>query len=1151
MNDGAAPSFSGIRLRSSVRGRHRLWIAGLYRNLPLEQELRQRLTAAAPKHSLSANLITGTLLVCTDEGLDPSGLIAEIEMVLHDFSRRTGTPLPELERRGRQRPVHLSLEVPARRAGHASLRNGGSAMQRNGAVNGRQFPGSEARSAQAPRRPGTTNGKNGANGHSAGAGLFGKLVRRAQQAASDASQTERSQREPSLELNLRNGRDRHAETEPDSEPESQTRWHTLDGSHVAELLRVDSAQGLSALEIATRTDQYGPNELPQPETRSGLARFVGQFKDLPVLLLAGSAVLSCVTGGVVDGVVILAVIVANGVIGYVTESSAERTIASLTRHGSSDAEVLRAGEVLRVPLSEVVPGDIVLLRMGSVVPADARLLEASDLSVDESALTGESLPANKAAPRIDDVDLPLGDRANMVYRGTLVTGGSGRALVVATGAETEVGRLQSMVGEVKQPETPMQRQLRELGERTMVIAGVVCGGVFVIGILRGSPMLQMLRTAVSLAVAAVPEGLPTVAITTLAIGIQRMKQRQVIVRRLDAIETLGSVQVLCFDKTGTITYNRMRALRVAVGGKELKLSGKQLLDGQTELTPSASPELEWLLRVGALCSEVTLRYDGDSLLECEGSPTEKALVEMAIELGVDVRGLRDAYPRQSTVERTETRRLMATIHRAACSINSAGLHGKTAEPSGSAPHLVAVKGSPEAVLELCHHTLRDGQIVELSAEDRRAILRENDGMSSDALRVLGLAFREHESEPEVFDRDLIWLGLTGLADPPREGLPDLIAQFRKAGVRSVMITGDQSATAYAVAKQIGLAEDGELQTLDSIELDRMNPDLLAEIVPNIQVFSRVSPRHKLRIVQALQKSGQVVAMTGDGINDCPALKAADVGVAMGGGRSPVAREVADVILETDDLHAMLVAIEQGRVIHADIKKAVRFILATNLSEILLTVASVAMGFGESMSPLQLLWINLVSDIFPELALALQPSEDDVLLRPPREPGTPMFSKEEFRHMAIEGSVLTAGAFAAYTYGISRYGQSPNARALSFVTLTTAQLLHAFSTRSEKHNIFDSHVSPPNVYVPLSVGGGIALTLLIQLIPATRKLFGSRPLPAFDWLIASLGAAAPLVANEITKAVRYAPSRLRLAPSSGTGGAQPTPAQPAPALTAAE
>jgi Ca2+-transporting ATPase len=463
------------------------------------------------------------------------------------------------------------------------------------------------------------------------------------------------------------------------------------------------------------------------------------------------------------------------------------------------------------------------------------------------------------------------------------------------------------------------------------------------------------------------------------------------------------------------------------------------------------------------------------------------------------------------VQRSEQRRLMATIHRAA----------------DASHYLVAVKGSPDDVLDRCQFVLRGGQIAPLSEAERRSILRQNAAMSSGALRVLGMAYRQHEREPEAFDVDLIWLGLMGLADPPRDGLKELMAQFRAAGVRSVMITGDQSATAYAVAKQIGLDVDGELRTLDAIELDTMDPELLAELVPQTQVFSRVSPRHKLSIVQALQKAGLVVAMTGDGINDCPALKAADVGVAMGGGKSSVAREVADVILETDDLHAMLAAIEQGRVIHADIKKAVRFILATNLSEILLTLTSVAAGFGESLSPLQLLWINLVSDIFPELALALQPSEDDVLLRPPRERGSKMFSKQEFRHMAIEGSLLTAGALGVYSYAVKRYGLSAQARSMSFITLTAAQLLHAFSTRSERHNIFDSHRSAPNPYIPLSVGGGIVLTLLIQLVPATRRMFGSRPLPAADWLIAARGAAAPRVANQITQGGRLAPARGQL------------------------
>jgi Ca2+-transporting ATPase len=397
-------------------------------------------------------------------------------------------------------------------------------------------------------------------------------------------------------------------------------------------------------------------------------------------------------------------------------------------------------------------------------------------------------------------------------------------------------------------------------------------------------------------------------------------------------------------------------------------------------------------------------------------------------------------------------------------------------------------------------------------------------MAGDALRVLGMAYAEG-GEEEALEQRLVWLGLVGLADPPRAGLPELIAKFRGAGVRSVMITGDQSATAYAIAKQIGLDEDGELQMLDSVELDRMDPDLLAELAPRIQVFSRVSPRHKLRIVQALQKAGLVVAMTGDGINDCPALKAADIGIAMGGAGGSVASDVADMILEKDDLSAMLLAIEHGRVIHADIKKAVHFILATNLSEIMLTFLAVAAGFGEGLSPMQLLWINLVSDIFPELALALQPGESDVLLKPPRDASAKMFSKKELRQMVLESGFLTAGALAVYTYGITRYGLSNRARSVSFLALSAAQLLHAFSTRSERTNIFGTERAEPNPYLPVSVVGGIGLTVLMQLIPVTRRWLGSGAMPILDWAVATAGAIGPLLANEMVKAARSAPARL--------------------------
>jgi Ca2+-transporting ATPase len=1087
-----------VRLRSSLPGRHRVWIAGLYHNPTLEQALERGLRERGQK-AVRANLVTATLLVRTEERLGAAALIEQIVAVLDEFSMGTGTSRDQLERRGRTRPVYLARNARTRQRGPVASADGASAQPAASdsfLADDVDAPSSSVRDIRTP---------NGSNVKAWRNGLLEK----------------HSPFRRSL-----HGRE-HGESEPDRGEEQQHRhWHTLEIAQLSEMWRVDTARGLGVSDAAQRLAQYQRNELPEAEFRSGLAMFFDQFKQLPVALLAGSALLSCATGGVIDGIVILGVIALNGVIGFVTESSAERTIASLSREGALEADVVRAGQSLRIPLGEVVPGDIIQLRMGSVVPADARLLEASDLSIDESALTGESLPVTKAVRTIGDVDLPLGERTNMVYRTTLVTGGSGRALVVATGVATEVGKLQSMLGEVKHPETPMQRQLRELGERSMVIAGVVCGGVFVVGLLRGHGLLQMLRTAVSLAVAAVPEGLPTVAITTLAIGIQRMKQRQVIVRRLDAIETLGAVQVLCFDKTGTITYNRMCVVRVVAGEVDLAIANGKIRMGERELRPEPGGELDRLLAVGALCSEVQVARDGQGGFNCEGSPTEKALVQLALEQGYDIERLRAEHPRQSVVERTEQRRLMATIHR-----------------SASGAYLVAVKGSPEDVLERCRHALREGQVVPLSDADRSAIRRQNDALSSDALRVLAFAYCEHPERPDCFEEELIWLGLAGLADPPREGLRELIARFRMAGVRCVMITGDQSATAYAVAKQIGLDVDGELQTLDAVDLDQMDPDVLGELVPETQVFSRVSPRQKLRIVQALQARGLVVAMTGDGVNDCPALKAADIGVAMGGGKSPVAREVADMILETDDLHAMLVAIEQGRVIHADIKKAVRFILATNLSEILLTFLSVAAGFGEGMSPLQLLWINLVSDIFPELALALQPSEDDVLQRPPRERGAKMFSSEEYRHMAMEGGVLTLGALAAYSYAIRRYGLSPRAKSIAFLTLTSAQLLHAFSTRSERHHIFDSHQSAPNPYLPLSVGGGIALTLLIQLVPATRKLFGSRPLPAMDWLITSLGAALPLIANEMTKAMRFSAVR----PLLPAGAWRPPPTSFRPTL----
>jgi P-type Ca2+ transporter type 2C len=1054
-----APESSGIRIRSALPGRYRIWVAGLYRNEALEQALEKALLAPSSRRSATINITSGTLLVRTAADEHIESLVQELEGVLARFAKENSIPLPELQRRGLRRPLHLAL---------------GSGGSRKKARAWSSFA----------RRAGA-----------ASAALAGK----------GAGATPAGKRRPV--------------DETPGEQQAVFDWHTLDLGQVVESLGVETASGLTPYDAAGRLARFRHNALPTLKKRSGLAMFFDQFKELPVLLLAGSTVLSMATGGVADGVVILGVIVLNGVIGYVTETTAERTIASLTSEAAAEVSVVRGGQTVLLPQEDIVPGDVILLGPGSLVPADARVVEAYQLTVDESALTGESLPANKTPATLADREVPLADRCNMIYRGTLVTGGNGRALVVATGRATQVGQLQTLVGEVERPDTPMQKQLRELGERTVVIAGVVCGGVFAVGLLRGQALGGMLRTAVSLAVAAVPEGLPTVAITTLAIGIRRMKEQHVLVRRLDAIETLGAVQVLCFDKTGTITHNRMRVVQATIADEVLVVEEGKLRRADGPLSALELPGVDWLLFSGALCSDTTLEQAPGDQLCAKGSPTECALVDAAIAAGVDVRRLREQHPMRKVEHRTEERKWMASWHTL---------------PGGEG-HVVCVKGSPTEVLDLCQSWLQGGAVMPLADDTRRNIRRQNERMAGDALRVLGIAFAKRESDDLApLEDGLCWLGLMGLADPPRAGLPDLIAKFRRAGVRSVMITGDQSATAYAVAKQIGLGVDGELQTLDSVELDRMDPDLLTELAPRIQVFSRVSPRHKLRIVQALQKSGLVVAMTGDGINDCPALQAADIGVAMGGAGG-VAREVADMVLETDDLAAMLIAIEHGRVIHADIKKAVRFILSTNLSEIMLTFLSVAAGFGEGMSPMQLLWINLVSDIFPELALALQPGENDVLLRPPRDPAAKMFSKSELRHIGVEGGLLTAGALAVYSYGIGRYGMSAQARSVSFVALSAAQLLHAFSTRSEKNHIFDRKPAAPNPYLPLSVGGGIALTVLMQMLPATRRWLGSEPMPVLDWSIATAGAIGPLLANEMIKAARYAPERRAL------GHTEPEPA----------
>jgi P-type Ca2+ transporter type 2C len=860
-------------------------------------------------------------------------------------------------------------------------------------------------------------------------------------------------------------------------------WHCVPAKEAIASLESSPETGLRQAVAAERLEHLGPNRLPGVATRSGLEILAEQFNSVPVALLGVSAALALVTGGILEAVAIGCVIGLNAAIGYATESDAERTINALSDDERPPAMVIRSGRRRRVPAEEIVPGDVIELTPGTMVAADARLIAADLLSVDESALTGESLPVSKGTASLRKKVLPVADRSNLVFMGTTVAGGSGRALVVATGVHTQLGLISAMVGQARAPTTPLQRQLEGLGRKLVTLSLGVCGLVLAIGLLRGYGLLPMIRSSISLAIAAVPEGLPTVATTTLALGIGAMRRHKVLIRQLRAVETLGALQVICFDKTGTITFNKMKAVSISNGPNDY----------------SDPAEMLTLLKVGVLCSDAAIR-DSEGTYVVDGSPTETALVQLAAEHGVDVKALRRAHPLVRTEYRAERKHFMATTH-------------QSVEPG---THFTAVKGNPTEVLSLCGSRMERGAVGPLTDADRAAILAENDDMGAAGLRVLGMAFAEHPAAEANHQSTLCWLGLVGLADPIRPRMRELIASFHEAGLRTVMITGDQPATACAVANELGLNGAGALDVVDAEALAVMQPQELREIARRTPVFARVSPSHKLEIVRALQSAGQVTAMTGDGINDGPALKAADIGVAMGHGGTKLARQTASVVLEDDELSTMLEAVRRGRTIHGNIRRSIHFILATNLSEIMVVLAATAGGLGQPLQPLQLLWINLISDVFPCLALAVEPPEPDVLRRPPPDPHEAIIPTAQLPKIAGEAAIISASALAAYGYGLARYGFGPRAGTLAFTSLIAGQLLHAWSCRSERHGVFTAEALPPNRYLDAAVFGSLGLQAAALLIPGLRGLLGLGRLSLMDGLVAGLGGIVPFAINELRK-----------------------------------
>jgi Ca2+-transporting ATPase len=877
-------------------------------------------------------------------------------------------------------------------------------------------------------------------------------------------------------------------------------WYSVDAASVFEHYGSSERHGLSAQTAAAHLHKYGPNVLPETLPPSGWSIFFDQFKSLPVLLLGVAASVSVLTGGIADAVVIGGVVLINATIGFVTESHAEQTIQALKNVVRPSALVIRDGQVRQVRAENLVPGDLLALKAGVYVGADARLVDANNLRVDESALTGESLPMTKNTEIILSADVPLADRSNMVFMGTLVTGGTGVAIVVATGRFTEMGQIQFLVGDARPPATPMEKQLDKMGSQLVYVCGGICALVFGIGIMRGIPLMQMLQSSISLAVAAVPEGLPAVATTTLAIGIHNMRRRRVLIRRLEAVETLGAVQALCLDKTGTLTLNHMSVVAIYAGTNRFKLEDGRLFCNGIPVEAANYEELLRLMQVGVLCTESEVSPDGGNFT-VKGSSTENALFQLATAAGIDLQSLFKHYPVVKVRERAENRNYMVTLH-------SSDIEGR----------FLAVKGNPEEVLAMCSRQMRGGVIVPITDEDIERIHAENELMAADALRVLGMAYCEVDGAVNEFEGDegFIWLGMTGMADPVRKGVKELISTFHRAGIDTVMVTGDQSLTAHAIGKELGLSRDGEIEILDSTHLNNIPPEVMEALAQKINIFARVSPANKLQIVQSMQRGGKVVAMTGDGINDSPALKAADIGIAMGKNGTPVAREVADVILEDDNIETMAEAISHGRTIYGNIRKSIHYLLATNFSEIMVMGMALGVGMGQPLSTRQLLWINLVSDILPGLSLAMESPEPDVLNRPPRDPSDPIIKTADFKRITFESGAIATASLGAYGYGLARYGIGAQAGTIGFMSLTLAQLLHALSCRSERHSLFGKVSLLSNPYLNAALGFSLGVQVLTMAMPGLRAFLGLAPIGLLDAAVIGGAAVLPLAVNEATK-----------------------------------
>jgi len=922
----------------------------------------------------------------------------------------------------------------------------------------------------------------------------------------------------------------------------QYTWHTLSEAEAAAALEIDLEQGLTDAQVLERQALFGPNELQQAARRSFWQMLLDQFNQFLVLILIAAAIVSALVGysqfrrtgettEFVDAAAIMTIVILNAILGVVQEGRAEEALAALKKLSAPNARALRNGHVVTVPARDLVPGDVVILETGNYVPADVRLVESMNLRIEEASLTGESVPVGKDAQDILPAQAGLGDRRNMAFMSTLVSYGRGQGLVVGSGMKTEIGKIAEMIQSYEEEPTPLQVKLNQLGRTLGIAALVVCALVGIIGIVRDTQvsvlfrqglqayfgledtvpkLIEMFMVAVSLAIAAVPEGLAAVVTISLALGMQEMIRRHALIRRLHAVETLGSATAICSDKTGTLTQNEMTAVQMYVDRSLLTITGEgyrpegQFLDSGEVVGLEGYPGMRLLLRAGLLCNDARLEQineDGANYWRIAGDPTEGAFVVAAAKAGYWWQQLSQEYPRLAEIPFDSDRKRMTTFH-----------------PDPRYGEYVAyVKGAPDVVLGLCSHVLEDGVVRPLTDERRDDILGENSALAANALRVLGVAFRPlgavpENPQPDQAERDLVFIGLLGMIDPARPEVAPAIRTARHAGIETVMITGDYLNTAVAIGKEIGLLREGD-RALAGAEVDQMDEAEFQAVVENVAVYARVSPQHKVKIVDALKARGHVVAMTGDGVNDAPALKRSNIGVAMGITGTDVSKETADMVLTDDNYASIVAAIEQGRIIYSNIRKFVYYLLSCNMAEITILFLAMILGWPLPLVAIQILVLNLLTDGAPALALGMEKGDPDIMDQPPRPVREPIINRDMIIGVAVQTVAITTAVLVAFRIGL--VAGEEHGRTMAFATLSISELLRAYTSRSERYSLWSLGVFT-NKWMQVAVLVSLAILLSIIYVPFLDPIFGTTFLTGRDWLVMLPLILLPSVAAEANK-----------------------------------